>query len=669
MKKIININFQGQVIAIEEKAYETLRNYIDSLKHYFSREEDGNEIVNDIENRIAELFGNRLKLGINCITDEDVESIIASIGKPDEFDAEINEFVGAEDNSSKEENTKTNSSEEPKETPRQLFRNSNDMILAGVCSGLANYLKIDPALVRIVFILLFSVLFWVYIILWIVLKKRPLQSTISKRLYRNPNERIVAGVCGGIASYFKIETWIPRVLFIVPLFFNLLGLIHIPVFPWDRFSDNFEVHWNLNFGVVIVYLVLWIVIPKANSIKQKLEMMGEEAYLKSIRESVNESVANVKSRPDNEMPPTPPAYSSSIQHANNEKTAADDSTAENELPTPHQPIKQPTQQSSIQHNATSQSERSGCAAALVIFLKIVFFVIIGISTIGLLSMLGVSLFAGVSMLPLKSLFIDAGMENTLFWVSLALLIAVPILSITVWIIRRLKKRRSRPAIGVVATIFWIAGALLAGVLASKITKKFNVETSTDNTITLTPFKGNKLYIEMLDYHDDFYTYKTGFGPGAEIDDLPYYTINKDSLLFSNISLKILESNDSAYHVTTIACIHGRNLKLAKAKTHEFTYAIQQNDSVLHLPEFFATPIRQGFRDQQFIIKVEVPAGKRVEIDNALKEFQHNRIPRSIRKKHKIYLRNNESSGKENRSEEFIMENGKLTSMKMDTDSI
>ena len=82
MKKVININFQGQVIAIEEDAYEVLKLYIDSLKVYFSREEDGDEIVNDIECRIAELFGNRLKHGIPCITVEDVESIIASIGRP-----------------------------------------------------------------------------------------------------------------------------------------------------------------------------------------------------------------------------------------------------------------------------------------------------------------------------------------------------------------------------------------------------------------------------------------------------------------------------------------------------------------------------------------------------------------------------------------------------------
>ncbi|HPD86354.1 MAG TPA: PspC family transcriptional regulator, partial [Proteiniphilum sp.] len=91
MKKVININFQGQVIAIEETAYEMLKQYIERLTRFFAREEGGDEIVNDIECRIAELFGNRLKHGINCITDEDVASIITSIGQPEDFDSDYEE--------------------------------------------------------------------------------------------------------------------------------------------------------------------------------------------------------------------------------------------------------------------------------------------------------------------------------------------------------------------------------------------------------------------------------------------------------------------------------------------------------------------------------------------------------------------------------------------------
>ena len=205
MKKVININFQGQVIAIEETAYEILNKYIVSLKKYFSREEGGDEIVNDIENRIAELFGNRLKLGINCITDEDVESIINSIGWPEDFDTEYVESErkesGPYENTANVYSSESTSYESQKES-KSLYRNSNDKILGGVCSGLAHYFKTDPVWLRLMFLIFFGFLFWVYIILWIVLKEKQLETNVTKKLYRNPTDRYIGGVCGGIAAYF-----------------------------------------------------------------------------------------------------------------------------------------------------------------------------------------------------------------------------------------------------------------------------------------------------------------------------------------------------------------------------------------------------------------------------------------------------------------------------------
>ena len=169
MKKVININFQGQVIAIEETAYELLKQYIESLKRYFSREDGGDEIVNDIENRIAELFGNRLKLGINCITDEDVHSIISSIGRPEDFDTEYveSDYIGGR-SASGHSNTAMGADHSEPATGREgsshtLYRNSNDKVIAGVCSGLAHYFKLDPVWMRILFVILSSALFWVYI--------------------------------------------------------------------------------------------------------------------------------------------------------------------------------------------------------------------------------------------------------------------------------------------------------------------------------------------------------------------------------------------------------------------------------------------------------------------------------------------------------------------------
>jgi len=85
MKKVININFQGRVVPIEETAYDLLKQYTDSLRNYFAAEEGRDEIINDIESRIGELFQERIKNGATCITDDDVNIIINNMGRPKDF--------------------------------------------------------------------------------------------------------------------------------------------------------------------------------------------------------------------------------------------------------------------------------------------------------------------------------------------------------------------------------------------------------------------------------------------------------------------------------------------------------------------------------------------------------------------------------------------------------
>src|ERR1700754_2586038 len=175
MKKIININFHSRVIPIEESAYEILQQYIESLRRYFANEEGRDEIIGDIENRFAELFSETLKKGAACITDADVNTIIASMGRPEEFEGE----VGPQPEASNSAGGQGGTSAQPNwqygaEEPRRLFRSDNEKILGGVCGGLANYLRLDPAIVRIIFVLItfgWGAGFLLYIVLWIVLPK------------------------------------------------------------------------------------------------------------------------------------------------------------------------------------------------------------------------------------------------------------------------------------------------------------------------------------------------------------------------------------------------------------------------------------------------------------------------------------------------------------------
>ena len=85
MKKIITINLSGRVIPIEDSAYEKLQTYVESLRRYFSNEEGRDEIINDIESRIAELMNDKVRKGAACVTEADVEDIITSMGRPEDL--------------------------------------------------------------------------------------------------------------------------------------------------------------------------------------------------------------------------------------------------------------------------------------------------------------------------------------------------------------------------------------------------------------------------------------------------------------------------------------------------------------------------------------------------------------------------------------------------------
>ncbi len=164
---------------------------------------------------------------------------------------------------------------------KRLYRDENNKILGGVCSGIAAYFGIDPVFVRILFIIS-GVGFLAYILLWaFVPGSNMIENGVRKRLYRNPDGKIIAGVCSGIGSYFNINAWIPRVLFLVPFisFFFRWGHFGPLTFP------NF-LSFSFSPGSFLIYIILWLVIPEAITTSEKLEMKGEKIDLNSIKNSV-----------------------------------------------------------------------------------------------------------------------------------------------------------------------------------------------------------------------------------------------------------------------------------------------------------------------------------------------------------------------------------------------
>src|SRR5215475_3621269 len=263
MKKIININLSGRVIPIEDSAYEKLQAYIETLRRYFSNEEGRDEIINDIESRIAELMSEKIRKGADSVIDADVDEIITSMGRPEDFDASEREPVsaGAQQKASSGEETYTTKKR------GRLYRDSSDKILGGVSSGIANYLDIDPAVMRILMLLfVFTAGFGIllYIILWIVLPAKDMDNYTGKRLFRNPDNKVIGGVAGGLAAYFNIQAWIIRLIFVSPLLLNIMfGTFNGIFFSWHRDIFPNIVIAPFTGTFILAYIILWMVLPDA----------------------------------------------------------------------------------------------------------------------------------------------------------------------------------------------------------------------------------------------------------------------------------------------------------------------------------------------------------------------------------------------------------------------
>lgn len=157
MQRIIQINIAGRIIPIEEDAYTVLKDYLTSLERQFNTEEGGEEIIEDIEYRIAELFTIRLQSGAHAILRADVQKVMETLGAASQLDG-----GGAYTDSKyaptiykaeeKEYNNSKGTGRSKYSYRRQrLYRNPYDKMLGGVCSGIANYFDIDTVIVRLIF--------------------------------------------------------------------------------------------------------------------------------------------------------------------------------------------------------------------------------------------------------------------------------------------------------------------------------------------------------------------------------------------------------------------------------------------------------------------------------------------------------------------------------------
>ena len=189
MKKTLTINLGGFVFNIDEDACDRLSQYLADIEKRFPEEERA-EIIRDIEERMAELLTYKLQ-SRNVVETNDVEEVIEVIGKPEQFEDESGEGHSEGDGSANasaatDNSNHTNSEKTVERKPRRtrkLYRNSNDRMVSGVASGLAAYFDLDPAIMRILFVILaFASLGWGILIYLILLIAMPEAKTKAQFL-------------------------------------------------------------------------------------------------------------------------------------------------------------------------------------------------------------------------------------------------------------------------------------------------------------------------------------------------------------------------------------------------------------------------------------------------------------------------------------------------------
>jgi len=260
MKKTFTISLGHSVFNVEEDAYDVLKIYLDSIKNYFQKMENDSEIISDFELRIAENFSSKLSSGKQYINLTDVKEVIQIMGSLDDFQ-EIYDDQTEDVKEEKKENNK-------------LYRDSSNRIIAGVCSGIAEYFKIDPIIVRILFFIAVPLNLIVYIIFWIGIPTKDFDPDLRKILYRDKENGVIGGVAKGLSNYLKIDANIIRVVFVVSLFFGGAGLLF--------------------------YLLLWFFTKEAKTIGEKMNMSGFNVNLSNIEDFIKKKTKSLNS-PENTL--------------------------------------------------------------------------------------------------------------------------------------------------------------------------------------------------------------------------------------------------------------------------------------------------------------------------------------------------------------------------------
>lgn len=482
MNKTIIININGIVFHIEEDAYEILKNYMTDVKRHFAYSADSVEIVTDIENRLAEMFTELLNSqNKQVIVLADVQNITAQMGNASDFELGEDEEGFKEQMSSKQ---------------KALFRDPEDRIIAGVCSGLGYYLKMDAKWVRII--------------------------------------TVIAALTTGIT--------------------------------------------------IIPYIILWLVLPIAASRKDKMAMKGDAINLQNFKKSFDEEAQTINSE----------GTASNFQTSRTMRTGRD-------------PIRQIL---------------DFVAKLLRIFVKFVGILIAvfgGILLVGLIVALifGLGFLNNTEIQHFPFSAINAEYRSPILF-SAFLLIFIPLISLILFAARVILNKKIVSGYGSFSMlILWLTGLIMGAFYGSKIASEFQEEAKFEQVSELVyhPTLALTLNQKLFFTKDDSIRYKIGQDgkiKGRILLDRENFGEN-----MQHFELYIDKSDDGTLTVVKELSGSGSNFENALKAAQRISFQVVQKDSIIQFDKYLTVKGNGLYRNQKVDVHLKVPVNTRLIIDGNL----------------------------------------------------
>lgn len=497
MKKTININISGVAFTIDEDAFQMLSNYLDTIKSFFSHSEGRDEIMADIEARIAELLHDRISNTKQIVTLEDIEAVIATLGQPEDFVDEEEESYS---------HYQSNKQSASKKRFKRLYRDTDNYILGGVCEGLGHYVGLDP--------------------LWI------------------------------------------RAAFLIAFFGFGTGLL--------------------------LYIILWVIVPKANTTAEKLEMKGEPVNVNNIGKTIEDEMTGVKDKfNDFKNSGKAQEYSKKTQNA----------------------------VESIFHRLWQillsifkiLGKLIGVlliligAGSLLAFVISLFGVGAAATTLGALS------FENFHLGDMNEFVFTSSFELYLGVIGFILLCIIPLLAIIyggIAILIPVKKSAKGIGFGLLGA--WLVGIILCAYTAFQVADQFSNEGTVTQINDLPTVTSDTLMVSATKLS------RMGEKHAIRFNDDYLGKITSDSIYMGNVDFNVTKSSTNNFSLLIEKQARGDSYIEAEEFAEKIIYHFSgPTSNALEIDAFFRMSVDNLWRGQQVYVELMVPAGKTIYLDPSL----------------------------------------------------